>query len=167
MRHLPPKIAACRNGRGSRVGDLIRLLSSDRDGEIVATVYALRRMLKSHGADVHALAEHVETANGGLTEEYKQKIRAEIENARAVGYAEGVKAAEARQYGTGAFRNTDGKVEWTEVALFVQREKHRLDSRHHEFIDDMASRTVYMREPSLNQHRYLHSLFYKLGGKIT
>jgi hypothetical protein len=164
---LPPEIAACRNGRGSRVGDLIRRLSSDSDNEIVATVYALRRVLESHDADVHALAEHVETANGGLTEEYKRKIRVEIENARAVGYAEGVKAAEARQHGTGAFRNTDGKLEWTEVALFVQREKHRLDSRHHEFIDDMASRTVYEREPTVKQHKYLHSLFYKLGGKIT
>jgi len=164
---LPSEIAACRDGRGSRVGDLIRRLSSASDGEIIATVYALRRVLESHGADVHALAAHVETANGGLTEEYKQKIRAEIENARAVGYAEGVKAAEARQHGTGAFRNTDGKLEWTEVALFVQREKHRLDSKHHEFIDDMASRTAYLREPTLKQHKYLHSLFYKLGGKIT
>jgi hypothetical protein len=143
---LPPEIAARRDGRGSRVGDLIRRLSSASDGEIIATVYALRRVLESHGADVHALAEHVETANGGLTEEYKQKIRAEIENARAVGYA--------------------GKLEWTEVALFVQREKHRLDSKHHEFIDDMASRTAYLREPTLKQHKYLHSLFYKLGGKI-
>src|SRR5262245_65048215 len=101
---LPPEIAACRNGRGSRLGDLIRRLSSDSDGEIVATVHALRRILESYGADVHALAEHVETANGGLTEEYKRKVRAEIENARAVGYAEGVRAAEARQHGTGAFR---------------------------------------------------------------
>jgi len=49
----------------------------------------------------------------------------------------------------------------------VQREKHRLDNKHHEFIDDMASRTGYLREPTLKQHKYLHSLFYKLGGKIT
>jgi len=53
-----------------------------------------------------------------------------------------------------------------EVALFVQREKHRLPAQHHEFIDDMASRTVYGREPTPKQHQYLHSLFYKLGGTI-
>jgi len=46
-------------------------------------------------------------------------------------------------------------------------EKHRLPSKHHEFIDDMASRTVYGREPTPKQHQYLHSLFFKLGGKIT
>ena len=29
----------------------------------------------------------------------------------------------------------------------------------------MASRTVYGREPTEKQHKYLHSLFFKLGGK--
>jgi hypothetical protein len=55
----------------------------------------------------------------------------------------------------------------TEVALYVQREKHRLPVRTHEFIDKMASRTVYGYEPSPNMHKYLHSLFFQLGGKIT
>jgi hypothetical protein len=63
---------------------------------------------------------------GGLTDADKHKIRSEIENARAIGYAGGVKAAKAKQHGTGTFRNTDGKLEWTEISLFVQREKHRL-----------------------------------------
>ena len=125
---------------------------------------AMQRMLESYGADIHALADHIE--NGGLTETDKQKIRNEIESAHALGYAEGVKATEARQHGTGEFRNTDGQLEWTEVALFLQREKRRLPDRHHEFIDDMASRTVYGREPTPKQHKYLHSLFFKLGGKI-
>jgi hypothetical protein len=164
---LPPELTARRNDRhGSKLGDLIRRLSSDSDGEIVATVYAMLRLLQSSGVDIHALADHIENGRG-LTEADKRKIRSEIENARAIGYAEGVMAAEAKQHGTGAFRNTDGKLEWTEVALFVQREKHRLASKHHEFIDDMASRTVYGREPTPKQHQYLHSLLYKLGGKIT
>ena len=150
-----------------KLATLIRLLSSDRDGEVIATVRALVRTLESAGSDIHALAEHIEKANGGLTDADKKKIRTEIENARALGYAEGVKAAEAKQHGTGAFRNTDGQIEWTEVALFVQREKHRLPAKHHEFVDDMAARTVYGREPTPNQHKYLHSLFFKLGGKIT
>jgi len=149
-----------------KLAALIRLLSSNQDGEIIATVHALIRVLESAGSNIHALAEHIENG-GGLTDTDKQKIRSEIENARGIGYAEGVKAAESKHHGTGAFRNTDGKLEWTEVALFVQREKHRLSAKHHEFVDDMASRTVYGRDPTPNQHRYLHSLFYKLGGKVT
>jgi hypothetical protein len=162
---LPSELTARRGDRGSRLGDVIRLLCSNSDGEVVSAVRAMLRLLQSCGADIHALVEHVE--NGGLTEDYKREVRAQIENARAVGYAEGVKAVEAKQHGIGAFRNTDGKLEWTEVALYCQREKHRLDARHHEFVDDMASRTAWGREPTPKQHQYLHSLFFKLGGKIT
>jgi hypothetical protein len=165
---LPRAITHRRDDRhGSKLGDIIRQLSSDNEGLIIAAVLGMQRLLKSCGADIHALADHVEKANGGLSDADKQKIRSEIESARAIGYAEGVKAAEAKQHGTGAFRNTDGKLEWTEVALFVQREKHRLPAKHHEFVDDIASRTVYGREPTPKQHQYLHSLFHKLGGKIT
>ena len=156
---LPPELAA-------KLGKPIRLLASDSKGEAFAALCAIARLLESHGQSFHTLAEHVENG-GGLSDADKQKICAAIENARAIAYAEGVKAAESKQHGTGAFRNTDGTLEWTEVALYCQRQKHRLDPKHHKFIDDMASRTVYGREPSGPQHKYLHSLFYKLGGKIT
>jgi hypothetical protein len=59
---------------------------------------------------------------------------------------------------------------WTGIVLYVQREKHRLDTKHHEFIDAMAAQhPVWSWEhpPSRMQCRYLHSLFLKLGGKIT
>jgi hypothetical protein len=142
------------------------------DGQRDAAMLGIQRMVASIGkdnnvVDVHALADRIEKSNGSLSDADKQKIRAAIDQARADGYAEGVKAAESKQHGTGAFRNTDGTLEWSEVALFVQREKNRLPEKHHEFIDDMASRTVYGREPTPKQHQYLHSLFFKLGGKIT
>jgi hypothetical protein len=155
---LPHKLAA-------KIGKPIRLLASGSQGEAFAALCAIARLLESHGCTFHTLADHVE--KGGLSEADKQKISSAIENARAIGYAEGVKAAESKQHGTGAFRNTDGKLEWTEIALFLQRQKGRLADKHHEFVDDMASRTVYGREPTSKQHQYLHSLFYKLGGKIT
>jgi hypothetical protein len=158
---LPRELAA-------KLGKPIRLLASNSQGEAFAALCAIARLLESHGHSFHSLADHVESTNGGsLSDADKQKIRSAIENARVVGYAEGVKAAESKQHGTGAFRNTDGTLEWTEVALYAQRQKHRLPERHHEFIDDMASRTVYGREPTSKQHQYLHSLFLKLGGKIT
>jgi len=158
---LPDELAA-------KLGKPIRLLASNSQGEAFAALCAIARLLESHGHSFHSLADHVESINGGsLSDADKQKIRSEIENARAIGYAEGVAAAESKQHGTGTFRNTDGTLEWTEVALFVQRQKHRLLEKHHEFVDDMAARTVYGREPTPRQHQYLHSLFYKLGGKIT
>jgi hypothetical protein len=155
---LPRELAA-------KLGKPIRLLASDSQGEAVAALCAIARLLEAYGQSFHELADHVET--GGLTAEAKQKIGAAIKQARIEGYAEGVKAAESKQHGTGAFRNTDGSLEWTEVALYCQRQKNRLPEKHHEFIDDMAARTVWGREPTPRQHQYLHSLFYKLGGKIT
>jgi hypothetical protein len=155
---LPHELAA-------KLGKPIRLLASDSKGEAFAALCAIARLLESNGYTFHTLADHVENGSG-LSEDDKRRIRTEIENAHALGYAEGVKAAESKQHGTGAFRNTDGTLEWGEVALYCQREKHRLPDKHHEFIDDMASRTVYGREPTPKQHQYLHSLFYKLGGKI-
>jgi len=156
---LPRELAA-------KLGKPIRLLASDSKGEAFAALCAIARLLESHGYTFHTLADHVENG-GGLTDADKQKIRSEIENARSIGYAEGVRAAESKQHGTGAFRNTDGALEWTEVALYCQREKHRLPDKHHESIDDMASRTVWGREPTPKQHQYLHSLFFKLGGELT
>jgi hypothetical protein len=155
---LPRELAA-------KLGKPIRLLASDSQGEAVAALCAIARLLEAYGQSFHELADHVET--GGLTEEAKQKIGAAIKQARIEGYAEGVKAAESKQHGAGAFRNTDGTLEWTEVALYCQRQKNRLPEKHHEFINDMAARTVWGREPTPRQHQYLHSLFYKLGGKIT
>ena len=155
---LPRELAA-------KLGKPIRLLASDSRGEAIAALCAIARLLEAYGQSFHELADHVET--GGLTEEAKQKIGAAIKQARIEGYAEGVKAAESKQHGTGAFRNTDGALEWTEVALYCQRQKHRLLEKHHEFVDDMAARTVWGREPTPRQHQYLHSLFFKLGGKIT
>jgi hypothetical protein len=149
------KLAAC-----------IRMLSSSQSGDVANAIAGIQRLLQTK-FDVHTIADRIEKANGGLNDADKQKICAEIERARTEGYAEGVRAAESKQHGTGAFRNTDGTLEWTEVALYVQRQKHKLPAKHHEFVDDMAARTVYGREPTPNQHKYLHSLFYKLGGKIT
>jgi len=166
---LPRELTARRGDRhGSKLGNIIRRLMSDSQGEALAALRAAARLLESHRLSFLDLADHVENANGsGLSDADKQKIRSEIENARAIGYAEGVKAAESKQHGTGAFRNTDGALDWKEVALYCQRQKHRLNPKHHDFIDKVASQTVYDREPTQPMHKYLKSLFYQLGGKIT
>jgi hypothetical protein len=144
-----------------RVASLIRRLSSQSDGEIVATARALMRTLESAGTDIHALAGHVEKPNG------KHIPEEEMRRIFEAGYTAGVQAAENRQHGSDDFRGTDGKPTWEAVALFLQRNKDRLDSKHHEFIDKVAAQTVWGDEPTERMHRYLHSLFFKLGGKIA
>ena len=159
---LPRELTAPRDDRhGSRTGDLIRRLSSNSDGEVVATVRALKRTLESAGVSFHELADHIEQPNGAAVSE------ADFKQIYAAGYDHGARDAERKYHGDEDFIGDDGKPTWQGVALFLQRNKERLDPKYHEFIDDMAARTVWGREPTERQHKYLHSLFFKLGGKIT
>jgi len=151
--------------REEKIACALRLFDSDKPGDIVAAVYGLKRLLQSLGTDWDGLARGFEkilncNGSGAITQ-------AEMNAAISDAYAAGVQDAENRFHGANDFHSTDGKPAWEAVALFLQRNKHRLDVKHHEFIDDMASRTAWGRELTERQHKYLHSLFFKLGGKIT
>jgi hypothetical protein len=149
---LPAEVTA-------KLGNVIRRLSSNSDGEIVAAVHAMLRLLHSCGADIHALAERIE--NGGMSEKYREEVRAQIKKAHEVGYERGVRAAEAR------FR-PDGKLEFSEVALFMERQINRLPPDKHEFIHKMAFYARQELEPSPKQGKFLFDLFVQyLGGRIT
>jgi hypothetical protein len=49
------------------------------------------------------------------------------------------------------------------MAHYVSLRAHKLDPKHHSFIDDMASRMVW-HESTEKQQKYLKSMFLKLGG---
>jgi hypothetical protein len=148
-----------------RIGKIILLMSSDNDGDKLSAARALGRTLKAGGVDHHALVEHMKESR--LNDDDKELFRAELKKADAVGYARGLRDAEAKQYGVDDFRNTDGSTDWRRVALYVQHEKRLLLEKHHKFVDDMAARVPFNREPTPRQLAYLQSLFLKLGGRIT
>jgi hypothetical protein len=151
-----------------RLTKIIVMFSSPNEGDLVAAGLALQRQLASAQTDIHALAAHLK-AGGGLSDDDKRQIKAEIANA----YAAGVRDGEARAHGVDDLRNTDGSIDWRQVALYVAREKGRLPTRTREksleFIADMATRAElqFSREPTQRQAEWLHDLFFKLGGKIT
>jgi hypothetical protein len=150
--------------REQKIAYALRLLDSDKPGEVFAAAQGLKRLLQALGTDLDGLAhgfEKILSSNG------KAITQADMQKALADAYAAGVQEAENRLHGAHDFQNTDGKPPWEAIALFLQRNKNRLNARHHEFVDDMASRTAFGRQPTERQHKYLHSLFYKLGGKIT
>jgi hypothetical protein len=149
---LPSEVTA-------RLGNVVRRLSTDHEGEIIAAMNIILRLLESCGGDIHALAAQVE--NGGMSEKYREEVRAQIKKAHEVGYEKGVRAAEAR------FR-PDGKLEFSEVALFVERQINRLPPDKHEFIHKMAFYARQELEPSPKQGKFLFDLFVQyLGGRIT
>jgi hypothetical protein len=140
-----------------KLGTFIRMLASERDGEVVAAARAIVRTLKAAGADIHVLAERVETANGSkLTD-------AEMRKLYDAGYDAGVRAAEDKY--PGDLHNVDGLPGWNEIALFCQRHSGRLRGNERNFINDMAAQTVW-HEPTERQAKWLRSIFFKLGGKL-
>lgn len=146
-----------------RLAQLIRLTRSDREGEVMNAINAIARTLKAASADeIYTIADRLEAPNA-----LKAEAKKVYDAGHADGYAEGVRAAEAKHHGAADFLDEDGRPTWEAVALFLQREKHRLAEKHREFVDDMAGRTAWGREPTERQHKYLHSLFFQLGGKIT
>jgi hypothetical protein len=140
----------------------IRLLLSNRSGEVTAALASVQRLLQTN-FDKHAIADRLEKVQSNAD---KQKIEAVVKEAYALGRAEGIKQAQASQHGTNTFRNTDGKLEFDQVALFVQREMHRLRPHTHDFVNKMAAYAVEGFEPSKKQGKYLFDLFLELGGKI-
>jgi len=140
-----------------KIAAVVRLFASDRDGEKLAAVAALERTLKSAGTDFNGLAHGIE--NLGKSTVVPDEIKKKIWDAA-------VEHTENRLHGGDDFRSTDGKPDWKAVALFCQRNIQRLDARHHDFINKVAAQTVYYQEPTERMHKYLFSLFLRLGGKI-
>jgi hypothetical protein len=140
----------------SRLAAIIRMMSSDKDGDVLNAGRALDRTLKSVGCDIHDLAEVVEHANGGKLSE------AEMKKLYSAGYEAGMRAVENRS--TGDFHNVDGTPNWHEIARFCQQNDNRLRENERQFVGDMAARSVW-REPTEKQAKWLRSIFFRLGGK--
>src|SRR5215813_9624766 len=140
-----------------KIAAVVRLLASDRDGEVIAAVNALKRTLASAGTDINGLAYGIENLGKStvIPDEIKKKI-----------WDAAVQHTENRLHSGDDFRSTDGKPTWQAVALHCQRNINRLDTRHHDFINKVAAQTVYDQEPTERMNKYLFSLFLRLGGKI-
>src|SRR5262249_24627822 len=140
-----------------KVASLVRLLASDKDGEIIAAARALKRTLESAGTDMNGLAHGIENLgkNAEVSKDQMKKI-----------WDAAVQHTENRLHGGEGFRSNPGKPTPEQVALVYQRDKRRPNRNTHDFVDKMAAQTVFGREPTEKQHKYLFALFLRLGGKI-
>jgi len=156
------KCAATANGAGKmnefasiapKLGKLLRLLSSNSDGEVVATVRAIQRTLEGDGFDIHALAERIEEANG------KRFSEADAHEIYRRGVEDGRRAAVEERRG---FRSIDALDEptWHEIALECAAHENRLfGEREKQFVEDMVRRTVHGGEPTEKQAAWLRKIY--------
>ena len=105
-----------------KIADRVRMLASDKPGEVVAAANALKLILASAGTDMNGLAHAIENL-GKNAEVSKDQMRKVWDTA--------VQHTENRLHGTDDFRSTDGKPTWQSVALFCQRNKYKLRPQTH------------------------------------
>jgi hypothetical protein len=135
----------------------IRMLSSDKDGDVISAARGIMRTLRGAGADIHTLADRLEKPNGGALTD------AEMKKLYDAGFAAGARATENKFHGDDDFRDANVTPTWHDMATWCQRHSARLGSREREFIDQMAERTVW-REPTEKQGKWLKSIWHRLGG---
>jgi hypothetical protein len=144
-----------------KLGKLLRLLTSDRDGEVLAAARAIVRTLSSANLSIYDLADRIDmsVANG------KTFTEQQVIEIYQRGVEDGLRKADEKRFNSGEeFRNTDGSISWHGIAIFCLERIDCLDARHHQFVRDMAARTVSW-EPTEKQGKYLKSLYFQSGGK--
>jgi hypothetical protein len=140
MSALAPPIA-------NKLGKLIRLLSSDKDGEVVAAVAAIRRTLNSENLTIHDLAEGLATDDRKFTESDAQEIYRR-------GTADGRREADHDS----GFRSVD-EPSWNEIARECEAASGRLNEREREFVGDMVRSTVRGGKPTEKQAKWLRAIY--------
>ena len=122
---------------------LIPRLASDSDGEIVATVNAIARTLKSNGADLHDLAAALETNsrnnNSGGSYTYQEKPKSKPK--------------------------PEPTNKWREVLNFCMENMDWLSEREQTFVSDMDGNLKKWGSPTEKQGNWLMSIYRQLGGQ--
>lgn len=157
---------------GPKLGKLIRMLASPRDGEVVAAARAIMRTLQGASLDIHALAQSVETGAPAAAPGPRPPDAKELRQAWEHGYSRGDAKGYERGYNDGY---KDGQQEAqdanneTEFCLsFMANEcwekRLYLHGREIRFIRDMVDRTARGDHLTSPQEQWLRAIFGRLKG---
>jgi len=117
-----------------KLAKLIPLLSSDKDGEVVATARAIGRTLKNAGLDFHTLAHALEEPEPKVVVIYRDRPSATTE-----------------------------PDTWAALAKWCRdNDRGALNPKEREFVRDLAPRLVCDGEPSEKQAAWLRAIYAKL-----
>src|SRR5262249_37574836 len=120
----------------NKLGKLIRLLSSDKDGEVLAAARAIGRTLDSEKLTIHDLAEGLASGGTKFTERDAEEIYRR-------GKADGRREADH----DGGFCGVDEPT-WNEIALECEAASEQLSERERKFVGDMVRWTVRDGKPT-------------------
>jgi len=135
-----------------KIRPLIRMLSSDQSGEIVAAARALVRLLKSVGADVHTLADGI--GSDKLSQADMKKI---YDAGHCAGFEAGVRSVEDKL--CGADFHDIGDEDLAEMARRCAMHAERLrNDRERSFVRSMVQQTARGRKLTGKQAGWLRDI---------
>jgi hypothetical protein len=120
-----------------RIGQLVRMLGSDKSGEVVAAAAAINRTLFVAGLDLHQLADLVAR---GLQQQAPRSLPP---------------------------RPSAGNSSITGIVAFCAFPGHSLSERERDFIRNLESRVCRYGTvvPTIKQHAWLLSIYQRLRGQ--
>jgi hypothetical protein len=136
-------MAAIDTATRSGLAKLLRMLGTDRDGELVATVYTLRRVLSSSKLDLHDLAGIVEAPS--------------VVPPSGSGRAD----SGAPRWRRWNDDNVETELPWREMVVTCMRHLDRFTDRECKFIRSMGG---WRDDPSAKQLGWLVALFERVRG---
>jgi hypothetical protein len=124
-----------------RLGSRIRMLTSAADAEVVSVARSAAEIMKSFGADFHAVADQLERRANGAGPTNGVATKADTKRIYDEGYAAGIRDAENKRFGSVDFIDENGLPAWHEIALFCQRNIDRIKKpNERDFINEMVRR---------------------------
>jgi hypothetical protein len=152
---------------------LMRMLSSNVDGEAFNAVRALLRLLANNGLDIHALTDRIERGdNKPLSAAEMQQI---YDKAYEKGFTDGSEHGRrsaviaAQPIGTFAASVDDGVngYSWQQIADHCALNKHLFYGKDLSFIEGLPEKIARWGKPTPNQAPWLKGLFIrKFAGRI-
>jgi hypothetical protein len=155
-------MAELNDSTAKRIAKLIRLMSSEHDGEWGNAVRKLKLVLSNERLTFNDIATVIENANGEIEERKYSDADAEVIFARGV---EKGRVEEAhKQQAPPEFYDADGQPRWYEIAVFCQQNSSRLNEWEQGFVSDMPEKMIRFGKPTEKQLPHLLAIFVKLGG---
>ena len=145
-----------------RIGKLVRMMSSDFDGEMQAATRRLKALLHTESLSFHDLAIMIENHEGEIEERKYSDSEAKAIFER--GIEKGREQHNGRSLSPDYF-DDDGGPRWLEIAKFCQGHQAALNPKEQEFVDEMPGK-LHWRAPSRGQGGFLLSIFWKTRGTL-
>ena len=128
----------------------------------------IKAELKSHGADVHDLADVFDKYEKGELSEVKEDF---YKQTYVRAYQKGAEDERKKmaQGGTVGFSPADkDEVSWQQAVLYAEQRANKLNSWEQGLINDMALQMRYApsKEPSEKQTLHIFKIYRRLGGKV-